>query len=129
MVADVAFYLAVHQPRHLKLPAQPIPRGASIEDMTRCLFDERLNERSFRQAAQSCYEPAARVWLELVRRQGLHLALGLSLSFVQQATLWEPALLDLLRELAAEESVEVVGMEPYRSLHCQIGRASCRERV
>ncbi len=118
MVADVALYLAVHQPRRVKLPAQPIPRGASLEDMTRCLFDERLNERSFRQAAHSCYEPATRLLLDLVRRQGLRLALGISLSFMQQAALWEPALLDLLRELAAEESVELVGMDPYRSLHC-----------
>lgn len=118
MVADVAIYLAVHQPRRLKLPAQPIPRGASIEDMTRCLFDERLNEHSFRQVAQSCYDPAVRLLLELVRQRGLRLALGISLSFVQQAALWEPALLDLLYKLAAEESVELVGMDPYRSVHC-----------
>ncbi len=118
MVVDVALYLAVHQPRRLKLPAQPIPRGASIEDITHCLFDERLNERSFRHVAQSCYYPAVRQFLELVQQQGVHLALGISLSFVQQAALWEPALLDLFRELAAEKTVELVGMDPYRSLHC-----------
>ncbi|MGH2506271.1 MAG: hypothetical protein ACRDHZ_02455 [Ktedonobacteraceae bacterium] len=118
MVVDVVLYLAVHQPRRLKLPAQPIPRCASIEDITHCLFDERLNKRSFRQMAHSCYYPAVRLFLDVVRQQGLRLALGISLSFVQQATLWEPALLDLLRELAAEEAVELVGMDPYRSLHC-----------
>src|SRR5260370_37411874 len=110
MVVDVVLYLAVHQPRRLKLPAQPIPRCASIEDITRCLFDERLNERYFRQVAQSCYYPAARLFLQLVRQQKLRLALGISLSFVRQATLWEPALLDLFRELAAEEAVELVGV-------------------
>lgn len=118
MVVDVALYLAVHQPRRLKLPAQPIPRCASIEDITRCLFDERLNKHSFRQITQTCYYPAIRLFLGIVRQQGLRLALGISLSFVQQAALWEPALLDLLRELAAEEAVELVGMDPYRSLHC-----------
>ena len=120
MVVDVALYTFVHQPRRLKLPAQPIPRYASIEDITRCLFDERLNEYYFRQVAQASYYPAARVLLKLVREQGLHLALGFSLSFARQAELWEPALLDLFRELVVEEGVEVVGADPYHSLHCLI---------
>jgi alpha-amylase len=118
MVVDVAFYTLVHQPRRLKLPAQPIPRYASIEDITRCLFDERLNEYYFRQVAQASYYPGARVLLEIVRKQGLRLALGFSLSFVRQAELWEPALLDLFRALVAEEGVELVGSDPYHSLHC-----------
>jgi alpha-amylase len=120
MVVDVALYTLVHQPRRLKLPAQPIPRYASIEDITRCLFDERLNEYYFRQVTQASYYPAARVLLELTRKQGLRLALGFSLSFVRQAERWEPALLDLFRELAAEEGVELVGVDPYHSLHCLI---------
>src|SRR5581483_6963859 len=120
MVVDVALYTLLHQPRRLKLPAQPIPRGASLEDITRCLFDERLNERYFRQVAQSCYYPAARLFLDLVRRQGLRIALGFTLSFVRQAERWEPALLDLFRELAAEEGVEIVGADPYHSLHCLV---------
>ncbi len=120
MVADVALYMLVHQPRRLKLPAQPIPRCASVEDITRCLFDERLNERSFRQTARSCYYPAARMILDLVQKQGLRLALGLSLSFVYQAERWEPALIELFRELVAEEGVELVGAEPYHSLHALI---------
>ena len=45
MVADLAIYTVVHQPRRLKLPAQPIPRGASLADICHCLFDERMNER------------------------------------------------------------------------------------
>lgn len=120
MVVDVALYTLVHQPRRLKLPAQPIPRFASIEDITRCLFDERLNEHYFRRVAQASYYPGARVLLELVRTQGLRLALGFSLSFVRQAELWEPKLLDLFRELVAEEGVELVGVDPYHSLHCLI---------
>lgn len=120
MVVDVALYTFVHQPRRVKLPAQPIPRYASIEDITRCLFDERLNEYYFRRIAQTSYYPAARLFLKLVREQGLRLALGFSLSFVRQAELWEPMLLDLFRELMAEEGVEIVGADPYHSLHCLI---------
>jgi alpha-amylase len=114
MVADLAIYTVVHQPRRLKLPAQPIPRGASIEDMTQCLFDERMNERYFHKVAQYCYYPATRMFLKLVR-QGLRLSIGFSLSFVRQAQRWDPVLLDLFRELVSEEGVELIGVEPYHS--------------
>lgn len=120
MVVDVALYTLVHQPRRLKLPAQPVPHCASIEDLTHCLFDERLNKYCFHQVAQSSYYPAAHMLLDVVRQQGLRLALGFSLSFVRQAERWEPALLDLFRELVAEEGVELVGVDPYHSLHCLI---------
>ena len=114
MVADLAIYTVIHQPRRLKLPAQPIPRRASIQDIYHCLFDARMNERYFHKVAQTCYYPAARMFLELAR-QGTHLSLGFSLSFVRQAEQWDPALLDLFRELVAEESVELIGVEPYHS--------------
>ncbi|HZR44151.1 MAG TPA: hypothetical protein VFB12_28820, partial [Ktedonobacteraceae bacterium] len=114
MVADLAIYTVVHQPRRLKLPAQPIPRGASVEDITRCLFDERMNERYFRKVAKYSYYPAGRMFLDLVR-QGLKLSIGFSLSFVRQALAWDPALLDLFRALVAEKNVELIGVEPYHS--------------
>jgi alpha-amylase len=114
MVADLAIYTVVHQPRRLKLPAQPIPQGASIEDIIHCLFDERMNERYFRKVAQYNYYPATRMFLDLVR-QGLHLSIGFSLSLLRQAKAWDPALLDLFRELVAEENVELIGVEPYHS--------------
>jgi alpha-amylase len=114
MVADLAIYTVVHQPRRLKLPAQPIPRGATAEDIAHCLFDERMNERYFHKVAQYSYYPATRMFLELVR-QGMKLAIGFSLSFVRQARAWDPQLLDLFRELVAEQNVELIGVEPYHS--------------
>lgn len=114
MVADLAIYTVVHQPRRLKLPAQPIPRGASIEDITHCLFDEQMNERYFRKVARYCYYPATRMFLDLVR-QGMRLSIGFSLSFIRQAAAWDNELLDLFRELVAEEGVELIGVEPYHS--------------
>lgn len=114
MVADLAIYTVVHQPRRLKLPAQPIPRGATVEDITHCLFDERMNERYFRKVAQFSYYPAAHMFLDLVR-QGMKLSIGFSLSFVRQATAWDAQLLDLFRELVAEQNVELIGVEPYHS--------------
>ncbi len=114
MVADLAIYTVVHQPRRLKLPAQPIPRGASVEDITHCLFDERMNEHYFRKVAQYSYYPAARMFLDLVR-QGMQLSIGFSLSFLRQAAAWDTDLLDLFRELVAEKNVELIGVEPYHS--------------
>lgn len=114
MVAELAIYTIVHQPRRLKLPAQPIPRGASIADIVHCLFDERMNERYFRKVAQYSYYPAARMFLDLVKH-GLHFSIGFSLSFLRQAAAWDPPLLDLFRELVAQENVEIIGVEPYHS--------------
>ncbi|MBE3557656.1 MAG: glycoside hydrolase [Ktedonobacteraceae bacterium] len=115
MVADLAIYTVIHQPRRLKLPAQPIPRGASVEDITRCLFDEQMNERYFHKVAKYCYYPATHMFLDLVRQQGLRLSIGFSLSFIRQAMAWDRPLLDLFRELVAEENVELIGVEPYHS--------------
>jgi alpha-amylase len=115
MVADLAIYTVVHQPRRLKLPAQPIPRGASVEDIIHCVFDEAMNERYFKKVAQYSYYPATRMFLDLVRHQGIHLSIGFSLSFVRQAAAWDCTLLDLFRELVAEDNVELIGVEPYHS--------------
>jgi len=114
MARDLAIYTVVHQPRRLKLPAQPIPRGASIEDITHCLFDEAMNERYFRKVATQCYYPATESFLGLVR-QGLKLSIGFSVSFLLQAEAWDPALLQLFKTLVAEPNVELVGVEPYHS--------------
>jgi alpha-amylase len=114
MARNLAIYTVVHQPRRLKLPAQPIPRGASIEDITHCLFDEAMNERYFRKVATQCYYPATERFLRLVRR-GFKLSIGFSVSFLRQAEAWDPALLDLFKTLVAEPNVELIGVEPYHS--------------
>jgi alpha-amylase len=115
MVADLAVYTVVHQPRRLKLPAQPIPRGASVDEIAHCLFDERMNERYFRKVAHDSYYPAAQMFLDMVQ-QGMKLSIGFSLSFIRQAKAWDSQLMDLFRELVAHENVELIGVEPYHSL-------------
>ena len=114
MARNIAMYVVAHQPRRLKLPAQPIPQGASVEEITHCLFDEALNERYFRKAAAQCYYPATARFLQLARH-GLKLAIGFSLSLLRQAERWEPALIDQFKTLVAEPNVELIGVEPYHS--------------
>ncbi|TMC21750.1 MAG: hypothetical protein E6J34_08760, partial [Chloroflexi bacterium] len=79
------------------------------------IFDKAMDERYFRKVAQSSYYPATRMFLDLVRRQGLRLSIGFSLSFVRQAMTWDHQLLDLFKELVAEENVELIGVDPYHS--------------
>lgn len=114
MVVDLALYTVIHQPRRLKLPAQPIPRGATAEEIAHCLFDERMNERYFRKVAQYSYYPGIQMFQDLVG-QGLKLSIGFSQSFIRQAAAWDGQLLDMCRALVAHENVELIGVEPYHS--------------
>ena len=114
MASDIVIYLVVHQPRRLRLPAQPIPLGATAHDIERCVFDPVLDERYFRKVARTCYWPATELLLDLVQ-QGLKLSLGLSFSFVRQAQAWDPDLLALFARLLAHPGVELIGVEPYHS--------------
>ncbi|MBF6590062.1 MAG: glycoside hydrolase [Ktedonobacterales bacterium] len=114
MATEIVIYTVVHQPRRIKLPAQPIPAGASVEDIVRCVFDERMNERYFRKVANTCYYPATELFSRLVR-DGMKLAIGFSVSFLRQAEQWDPALLRRFQELVAHPNVELIGVEPYHS--------------
>jgi alpha-amylase len=111
---DIVIYLVIHQPRRLKLPAQPIPVGASARDIERCVFDPGLDEHYFRKVARTCYWPTTELFLDLVQK-GLRLNLGLSFSFVRQARAWDPELLALFARLIAQPGVELIGVEPYHS--------------
>lgn len=57
MVAELTLYTVVHQPRRLKLPAQPISHGATIADIYRCVFDERMNEHYCKVASLISHAP------------------------------------------------------------------------
>ncbi len=114
MANDLVVYAVVHQPRRIKLPAQPIPRGAVPADIERCLFDERMNERYFRKVGKWCYYPATRTFLDLVE-EGFKLSIGFSVSFLKQAEMWDQELLGLFQQLVRHENVELIGVEPYHS--------------
>jgi alpha-amylase len=114
MAKDLSIYTIVHQPRRLKLPAQPIPQGAKVPDIERCLFDEELNQRYFHKVATYCYYPATEMFLELAE-QGFKLAIGFSESFLRQATAWDTKLLTLFQRLVSQPNVELINVEAYHS--------------
>ena len=114
MAQNIVIYAVVHQPRRLKLPAQPIPEGAEPQDIERCLFDETLNEQYFHKVATYCYYPATEMFLELAEK-GLKFSLGFSLSVLSQAESWDKNLFSMFRQLAMHPNVELVNVEPYHS--------------
>ncbi len=114
MAENLVIYTVIHQPRRPKLPAQPIPRGAVPQDMERCLFDERLNRYYFDKVARNCYHPASEMFLRLAD-DGLKLCIGFSLSFLRQALMWDPPLMEKLHRLTSHPNVEVINVEPYHS--------------
>ncbi len=115
MAEHLITYTVIHQPRRLKLPAQPIPWQASPEDIARCLFDETMNKRYLDKVAKYCYYPATRMFLDMVEEHDFHLSIGFSLSFVRQAQMWDTELLGMLKKLVAHPNVELVCVEPYHS--------------
>lgn len=114
MARYVIPYLIAHQPRRLKLPAQPIPNGARPPDIERCLFDEGLNRLYFQKAASNCYHPATAAFHRLAG-EGHSMAIGFSFSLLRQAQEWDPSLLARFQDLVALPNVELVAVEPYHS--------------
>jgi alpha-amylase len=113
-VEEVVIYAVIHQPRRLRLPAAPLPIPATPSTVPDAVFDDAMNERYFRQVAEHSYWPATERFLALAN-EGLKLSLGFSLSFVEQAERWDPALLRQFRTLVQHDHVELVAVEPTHS--------------
>lgn len=114
-VRDVVVYAILHQPRRLRLPAQPIPEGAPADILAEALFDDALNEQYFRRVAGRCYHPAVARFRTLVDA-GFKLAVGCSQIFLEQAERWDGALLGRLHDLVQHENVELIAVEPTHSM-------------
>ena len=113
-VEDVVIYTVVHQPHRPRLPAARLSESMSMDELDHALFDADMNEYYFRKVAHTCYYPALDRFERLVE-EGLSLAIGFSLSFIEQAKAWDPALLDRFRTLVQHERVELVAVEPSHS--------------
>lgn len=112
---DVVVFALIHQPRRLRLPAAPLPPGASAAVLEEALFDDALNERYFRRTAERCYHPAT-ARLRKMAGEGFKLALAITGSFLDQAARWDPDLLDELRDLVRHPHTELVAIEPAHSM-------------
>ena len=114
MAENLVVYTVVHQPRRLKLPAQVIPPKTSPETMPDFVFDEAMDRRYFEKVATFAYIPASAMFRDLTKR-GWKMSIGFSNSFLLQAEMWAPKVLDSFKRLCASPNVEVVCVEPYHS--------------
>lgn len=114
MANDLIVYTVVHQPRRLKLPAQPIPKDASPEDIERCLFDDHLSKFYLEKVARTCYRPAIKMFKKMLKAD-FKMSIGFSVSFLWQAERWQPKLLNAFKDLVAHPNVELICVEPYHS--------------
>ena len=114
-VQDLVIYTVIHQPRRIHLPARTIPPGLNPAQMAEAIFDEAMDRRYFHKVAERCYYPATRKFIELVEQHGFKLTIGFSMSFIEQARRFDPALLDLYIHLVQHPNVELAMVEPYHS--------------
>ena len=114
MANDVVIYTVIHQPKRPKLPAQPIPKDASPQEMEQIIFDSTVNRYYFDKVSRTCYYPASDLFSRLVEL-GFKLSLGFSVSFLKQAEEWDVELLNRFKTLVQHENVELICVEPYHS--------------
>ncbi len=107
-------YTVVHQPHRLKVPAQPIPAGATPADIERCLFDRALDRRYLGQVAAKCYRPAVALFHDLVQ-DGFRLNIGFSETLLDQLAAWDRPVLEGFKSLVRQPGVELIGVEPEHS--------------
>ena len=112
MAKHLVIYSLVHQPRRVRLPAAPIPAGASPTEMADLLFDADLDRHYLDIIGEWCYHPAAAAWSDMLD-DGMKLGIGFSLSALRQFELWDPALLARFQKLVAKPGAELVGVAPY----------------
>jgi alpha-amylase len=121
-VTLVTFFFFAHQPIRL-LPYERRRHDGVIapEQFFDYYFDAELNRDVFRKVAYNCYYPATRLILDLVKQhkdtdKPFRVSYGLSGTFLDQARMFEPTLIEIFQELAATGCVEFTGETYYHSV-------------
>ena len=112
MATRAAIYLMAHQPRRLRLPAVPVPPGASAAGLEAALLDDEMNRRYFDRVLEKCYEPTVEL-LGRLATDGMAVNLGMSGSLRVQAQRWAPDWLARWDALLQLDTVEPVALDPY----------------
>ena len=112
---NLVIYSLVHQPRRVRLPARPIPKAATPEEVERLLFDSELDKHYLDVIAKWSYKPACETWRRMLQ-DGMKLGIGFSMSALRQFELWHPDLLEDFQGLVAHPNAELIGVEPYHGV-------------
>lgn len=111
-MTDVCFYFEVHQPIRLRrIHLFNAPEGFDY-------WDHVTNRAIFDRVSDKCYIPTNKLLLDLIKRHGGAFKVSYSLSgtFVEQARMFRPDVLDSFRALAATGCVEFLDETYYHSL-------------
>lgn len=108
LLASICLYFHVHQPFRLKQFNVFGKRGHCLRS---AYFSEEVNKHYFEKAARQCYLPANKVLLDAIEETGGAFKASFSITgtFVEQARLFVPEVLDSFRALAETGCVEFVG--------------------
>jgi alpha-amylase len=119
----LSLMLEVHQPIRLNrsFPNQHLKKIADGQPVTGDYFDKKLNEEVFRKVASKCYSPTFSILKDLIEASSdwerpFKVTFGLSGPFLEQAALYEPELVDMLRGLVRTGRAEILGNTYYHSL-------------
>lgn len=119
----LSLVLEIHQPIRLNrsFPQDHLKKIVDGESITGAYFDKKLNEEVFRKVASKCYRPTFTILRELLETSNdwerpFKVTFGLSGPFLEQAILYEPELVDMLRALVRTGRVEILGNTYYHSL-------------
>lgn len=119
-MTSVCLTFEVHQPFRLK----HYPNNGyklKSEKLFDHFFDNGLNKFVFDRAAVKCYHPTLDILQEHVdtfkkEKKKFKFAINLSGVWVEQAEMWQPELIDKLKELSKSKCVEFLGSTYYHSL-------------
>lgn len=120
-------YFQVHQPFRL--------RNFSFfdreEDPWRRYFDHDKNEKIFRRVASKCYLPTNEILLDLIERtEGkFRITFSLTGTFIDQAEMYEPEVIESFRELVKTGAVELLDETYYHSFAAVWSWEEFREQV
>jgi alpha-amylase len=116
----VTLLFVAHQPYRLRPYEQRRPGASGISPVD-AYFDAERDRAAFCHAAESCYYPATRMLLDLLRAEAetskpFKVAFGLTGAFLEQAERHEPDLIVLFQHLAETGRVEFTGETYFHSL-------------
>jgi alpha-amylase len=108
----IVFYFQVHQPFRLRR-YRVLDIGKSHD-----YFDDELNKSVFNKIADKCYLPTNNLLFDLISRFEGRFKVSFSVTgtFIEQARMYRPDVLDSFRKLAQQGGVEFLGETYYHSL-------------
>ncbi len=117
----------MHQPRRLRRHfGRVLPYGGGVEDI---YFDDGLNREILERISRHCYLPGLEKILEGAEENGFKCALGISGTFLEQCSWWEPKVIEIIKELVDIGTCELVAETYYHSLASAINFDEFREQV